>query len=272
MLWPDSFEAAALGSVASVQTTNQAASAYRNLAAAVYELDKPVGRSFGDIELYTELLKDTSGLIFEPAAGNGRMLISLASKGHAVQGTEPSADMRRLCERAATAAGVHAPIGAGLFSDINAVEAFEAVIIPAGSLQLVTSPQEVRDILERVHRALLPGGRLIFDLDSLRGLFETSPSARSWAIDDGLITLSELVESVSPADQVRTSQLRYERWVDGTLTEAQLEHFVLRFWGHHEMSTLLELCGFTDVQLHGDYQHGTAITAETTVATIVATK
>ncbi|WP_423494165.1 class I SAM-dependent methyltransferase [Microbacterium esteraromaticum] len=255
-----------------MQTTNQAASAYRNLAAAVYELDKPVGRSFGDVELYSELLKDVSGVIFEPAAGNGRVLIPFASKGHSVQGTEPSADMRRLCEQSADAAAVHAPITAGLFSDITAVEAYDAVIIPAGSLQLVTSAQEVRAILERIHRALVPGGRLIFDLDSLSGLFDTSPSARSWATDDGLITLSELVESVDPAGQVRTSQLRYERWVDGALAEAQLEHFVLRFWGHHEMSTLLELCGFTDMRTHGDYQQDAAVTAETAVTTIVATK
>lgn len=254
-----------------MQTTDQAASAYRNLAATVYELDKPVGRSFGDVELYSELLKDVSGVIFEPAAGNGRVLIPLASNGHSVQGTEPSADMRRLCEQAAAAAGVHAPIGAGLFSDITAVEAYDAVIIPAGSLQLVISPHEVRAILARVHRSLVPGGRFIFDLDSLSGLFESSPSARSWVTDEGLITLSELVESIDAAGQVRTSQLRYERWVDGALAEAQMEHFVLRFWGHHEISTLLELCGFTDVQLHGDYQQGGVINAETSIATIVAT-
>lgn len=249
----------------------QASSAYKNLAAAVYQLDKPVGRSFGDVEFYSELLAGTTGMVFEPAAGNGRVLIPLAASGHLVSGAEPSPDMRQLFEQAAAAAGVDAPVGAGSFTDIDAVEALHAVIVPAGSIQLLVSPADTRATLEKIHRALVPGGRLIFDLDSLSGLFDTAPRARSWSTDDGVLTLTETVESVDSAQQIRTSQLRYERWVDGALAEVQLEHFILRFWGLYEIRALLELCGFIDVQLHGDYQRDAAVTSDT-VTTVVATK
>ena len=43
---------------------------YGTLASWVYDLDKPVGRSFGDIEFYRERLSDCRGTILEPAVGN----------------------------------------------------------------------------------------------------------------------------------------------------------------------------------------------------------
>ncbi len=264
--------ASAADSVGQVQRTLQGVRAYRNLAAEVYHLDKPVGHSFGDVEFYGELLAGATGPIFEPAAGNGRVLIPLALDGHTASAAEPSPDMRRLFEQAAAAAGVDVPVGSGLFTDIDAVEAYEAVIIPAGSIQLLTSPAETRAALTRMHRSLVAGGRLIFDLDALGGLFASSASARSWPTDDGLITLTETIESIDPSTQTRTSQLRYERWVDGLLAESQLEHFILRFWGLHEMCALLELCGFVDVELHGDYRRGAPVTSSTEVTTVVAAK
>ncbi|MGR4010938.1 class I SAM-dependent methyltransferase [Leucobacter sp. 1207-22] len=246
--------------------------AYRSLAARVYEADKPVGRSFGDVEFYADLLSGTTGTIFEPAAGNGRVLIPLALRGLSVAGDEPSSDMRALCAQAAAAAGVEIPLGSGRFTDINVQDAYAAIIIPAGSLQLVTSPSEVRAAISGMYRALRPGGRLILDLDSLAGLYETAASARSWQDGDELLTLTEIVEQVDPMALTRTSQLRYELWQNGALVASELERFALRFWGPHEMATLLELCGFSDVSVHADYTLDVSPTAATEVVTLVATK
>ena len=41
------------------------ANVYESLAARVYELDKPTGHSFGDIEFYAELLDGCTGPILE---------------------------------------------------------------------------------------------------------------------------------------------------------------------------------------------------------------
>ena len=37
--------------------TDEKRAAYGSLAALVYDLDKPVGRSFGDVELYSDRLR-----------------------------------------------------------------------------------------------------------------------------------------------------------------------------------------------------------------------
>jgi hypothetical protein len=44
---------------------------YGRLAARAYQLDKPVGRSFGDIEFYTERLAGTAGTILEHGTQTG---------------------------------------------------------------------------------------------------------------------------------------------------------------------------------------------------------
>lgn len=50
---------------------------YSKLATEVYDLDKPIGHSFGDVEFYRERLKSCTGRILEPAAGTSRILIPL---------------------------------------------------------------------------------------------------------------------------------------------------------------------------------------------------
>ena len=55
---------------------------YGPLATEVYDLDKPIGHSFGDVEYYTRLLATISGRILEPATGTGRILILLLEAGH----------------------------------------------------------------------------------------------------------------------------------------------------------------------------------------------
>lgn len=42
---------------------------YQTLSAQVYQLDKPIGCSFGDVEYYAARLSGVVGKILEPAVG-----------------------------------------------------------------------------------------------------------------------------------------------------------------------------------------------------------
>ncbi len=50
---------------------------YQLLSTKVYNFDKPIGASFGDIEFYESCLNQlsTKSLILEPADGTGRLMI-----------------------------------------------------------------------------------------------------------------------------------------------------------------------------------------------------
>lgn len=68
---------------------------YQSLSAKVYNFDKPIGASFGDIEFYESCLNQLSikGPILEPAVGTGRLMIPLLKKGFDLKGFDTSKQM-----------------------------------------------------------------------------------------------------------------------------------------------------------------------------------
>jgi len=70
---------------------------YSNLSSEVYDLDKYIGRSFGDVEFYSERLANCTGRILEPGVGTGRMLIPLLEQGLKVDGFDVSEEMLNIC-------------------------------------------------------------------------------------------------------------------------------------------------------------------------------
>src|SRR5690625_3841203 len=54
---------------------------YSKLSSEVYDIDKYIGLSFGDVEFYSERLDSCAGPVLEPGVGTGRILIPLLEKG-----------------------------------------------------------------------------------------------------------------------------------------------------------------------------------------------
>ncbi|CAM5460619.1 hypothetical protein LSPH24S_00449 [Lysinibacillus sphaericus] len=70
---------------------------YHSISAEVYNLDKPIGTSFGDVEYYSDRLQHVKGKILEPAVGTGRILIPLLEQGFAIEGFDLSEEMLDYC-------------------------------------------------------------------------------------------------------------------------------------------------------------------------------
>ncbi|MBB4094165.1 class I SAM-dependent methyltransferase [Ochrobactrum pecoris] len=245
---------------------------YGNLAAWVYHLDKPVGRSFGDVELYRDLLGSASGPVLEPAVGNGRMLVSLLEAGFEVYGFDTSPEMLAYCETACSTRGLKANLSQQSFSDFTFDRTFSAVIVPAGSIQLVTDTKEALAVLRRFHDVLNVGGRLILDLDSIRWLSAPADAMRHWEDGDDMLTLQEERLETDFANQTTTSLLRYEQWNNGKLLNTEIETFTLRFWGIGEMELALRAAGFQSLKVHAGYERDGAITPDSEIFTFEALK
>lgn len=71
---------------------------YSSLSSEVYDMDKPIGHSFGDVEYYKERLASCEGPILEPATGTGRILIPLLEAGFSIDGFDISEEMLRFCK------------------------------------------------------------------------------------------------------------------------------------------------------------------------------
>lgn len=230
--------------------------AYGTLASHVYNLDKYIGRSFGDVEHYRDRLQDCKGAILEPAVGNGRMLIPLLEAGLQIEGFDASEDMLRHCRRECEARSLTPKLTRQTFESFAYDERFEAIIVPAGSLQLITDRSAAMCTLERFVDHLAPNGRLIVDLDPIDSFLGESRSIRKWQAEDGdwLTLTADRIETDFVA-QTTVSHLRYDRWTKGRLTASELELFSLRWWGVEEFASALRETGLVDIVVSGNYEH-----------------
>jgi hypothetical protein len=236
---------------------------YGSLASLAYQLDKPVGRSFGDVEFYLAALEGSSGTVLEPAVGNGRVMVPLLEAGVQLEGFDASPEMLALCAQNCAAHGLPAPVSQLRFEEFAGGGPYRAIIIPAGSLQLITDFGTALEVLARFRSSLDKGGRLIVDMGTPGAFFHTAARRRHWpASDDALLTLEETPASRDDLAQTVTWQHRYELWRNGELMRSELEVFTLRWWSSEEFRMALARCGFGEVRVYGDYDRSGALAAE----------
>ena len=232
---------------------------YSKLSSEVYDLDKPIGSSFGDIEYYAERLEGVSGKILEPAVGTGRMLIPLLEKGFDVDGFDSSTEMLEICWANCEDRGLDPVVFEASMESFESETDYQAIIISTGTFLLMHERDTSVQALHNFHRHLADGGRLIVDL-SLPGNIELEKTnTRTWNTPHGeVITVESKKVAVDWLNQYSIGQNRYEKWRDGELIATELERFPMRWYGIEEFKMLLEYAGFTEVTVSAGYQYGKA--------------
>lgn len=247
---------------------------YQSLSAKVYNFDKPVGKSFGDIEYYQSRLPTLNSTILEPAVGTGRMMIPLLQQGYQVRGFDLSIEMLNHCKDNLTTANLPRHIvQQASFTNFHYDETFDAIIIPSGTFLLMTDDEEITLALQKFYATLKVGGKIIFDLffqhhfQLGRTNIKTFPLS---AIEKITLTMTEA--EIDYAHQVATYIHRYERWTHNQLQETELETFRLKWLGVQEIQYRLKEVGFTDITISTDYQYKKSVTNETEIFTVEAFK
>jgi SAM-dependent methyltransferase len=239
---------------------------YGELSARVYELDKPAGRSLGgDVEFYTRRLEGITGDILEPAVGTGRMLVPLLQSGLSVAGYDLSEHMLRICRDNLAAAGLEADVFVGDMTVYTKPAAYEAILVPTGSIILLPDRDATVRALRCMRESLRPGGRLFVDVPPPRHLTGPVP-LRHWQDGDSeLITLETMHVYVDDVNQRVVRWLRYELWRDGRLVDTQLQNSPMLLFGVQEFRQLLREAGFTDIAVYGDYDEHAELTPDASI-------
>ena len=228
---------------------------YGTLATEIYEIDKPIGHSFGDVEYYAGLLAGVSGRILEPAAGTGRILIPLLEAGHEVEGLDTSAQMLAVCRQHCRDRGLDPVLHEADMTAFVRPGAYQAVIIPAGSFELLDGAQAAQQALACFRESLAPGGGLLLDIDPPELIARPEP-LRHWRRGSFLWTLQVMGAWYDSAANQTTRLLRYEKWQAGDLIMTELQWFRLQHWSLREFEGLLAGAGFTDIRVTADHRDG----------------
>ena len=128
-------------------------------------------------------------------------------------------------------------------------------------------------VLRRFFDHLAPGGVVVLDIHPLSFLAGGGEDRRQWTAENGdLLTLEGVRTRIDWIGQRSEARLRYERWRDNRLVEAQLEPMAQRFWGLDEFALALAAAGFTGVQACGGYERGRSVRPGDRVMTFEATR
>ena len=226
---------------------------YGALASEVYDLDKPIGTSFADVEYYLDQLKGVDGPVLEPAVGTGRVMIPLLVAGLNVEGFDTSPEMLGVCRRHCKERDLNPKLWEADMADFVRSDAYAAVIVPAGSFALLDGNDAARRALQCSYQSLRRGGQLIIDLDAPRH-DNALGAMRHWSSGEFILTLQTLHVEYNPAANQTTRWLRYDKWRDGELVSSELQPFRLQHWSIGEFSALLAKTGFGKIRTTADYR------------------
>lgn len=230
---------------------------YGRLSSEVYDIDKPIGHSFGDVEFYMNRLKNCKGNILEPGTGTGRILIPLLEKGLNVEGFDSSKDMLSICKSNCQKRGLHPKLFEGKMESFSLDIKYDAIIVPTGTFLLLYKREDSLKALRNFYNHLSIGGRLILDISLQTDMEIGIVSTRTWECSNGdIITLENKIVEVDYINQYTISHGRYEKWREGVLLQTELEYFPLRWYGIEEFKLILESIGFKDIMISSDYKLG----------------
>lgn len=233
-------------------TTNR----YGSLAAEIYDLDKPFGK-LPDTAFYLARLEGVRGPVLEPACGSGRTLVPLLEAGFDACGFDLSPDMLAQCRDRCAAKGFAPDLKLQRLEDFSYDRRFAAIVVPVASFTLLDAVGPAMAALKRFRDHLEPGGRLVIDVHPLSALARTGDDRRRWTAANGdLLTLEGVRATTDWIGQRVDYTIRYERWRDNRLVEAQLEPMAQRYWGVEEFRLALAASGFGEITVSADYVHG----------------
>jgi ubiquinone/menaquinone biosynthesis C-methylase UbiE len=223
--------------------------AYQKLCTQFYDIDKP-GEPAG-LDFYLGYANEAKGPIWEPMCGSGRFLIPLLKRGFDIEGTDASPFMLQACRERCKDLGLSARVYEQWLDQTQLPRQYGLVFIPSESFRLITEPLAIKESLKRVHAALLPGGKFVFDIERYQDQESSSwPWGGRWIErPDGAKIVISWMGHFDAKQRISHSLNRYELFKDGKLLETELEDFHLRQYTFEEIKGFLEAAGFGGVRM-----------------------
>jgi SAM-dependent methyltransferase len=227
---------------------------YGKLCTEFYDIDKPTAPP-EELAFYLEHARQANGAVLEAMCGSGRFLIPLMQASIDLDGLDASSDMLDACKCHCTQRGLGRELEPRLYQqflhEMDLPRKYKLVFIPAGSFALITDLTQIREALKRLRDVLLPGGRLLLEVDLHLNL-ESNPSG-NWCgrwikRPDGAILNLSWLTTLEAQTQTYASLERYEVFKDGQLIETELEETAGRSYMPGELEALLEEAGFVEVR------------------------
>jgi SAM-dependent methyltransferase len=227
-----------------------------------------------DLRFYQDMAESAGPAILEIGCGTGRVALALARAGKRVTGVDRSLAMlararARLAAEPPTVRSRVTLVQADIITMADAVPGpFALVLIPLNTLAHCTSLSERLSLLEAIRARLVPGGRLVIDLDlqGPRRLVEAPGQLwvqGIWPVDhdpgarDGeqAVLLSHFVSgAAAPAGDVVVITHFYDAQDRDGLVRRMISSMRLALLTRGEIEITLDRAGYAVEAVYGTYE------------------
>jgi SAM-dependent methyltransferase len=196
----------------------------------------------------------------DAGCGPGRLLRRCLRAGLDVEGSDISPDMLSICRRRCENVGVTPTLHLQATGRLDLPRRYGTVVM-CGAFGLNGSRSDDVDALRRIHHHLLPGGTLTFDsepgwADAHHWKLFADPDGLPTPWHDGAPTptrdgatiVADVRDvAVDRVEQSFTRDLRCHLVRAGTTVATETHRLVMRWYGVHELLSMLDAAGFVDV-------------------------
>lgn len=128
-------------------------------------------------------------------------------------------------------------------------------MIPSSSFSLLTTNEEISFNLSSLYKALRPGGRFLFEVETPLNCEEYQ---NIWAVSsvdksDGSKIVLSTSTHFNPTTQIQSTLCRYELWQCNQVIATEVEDFRLRLHNPIEIEIMLKEAGFKLIKRRTPY-------------------
>jgi SAM-dependent methyltransferase len=189
--------------------------------------------------------------LLEPMCGTGFFLIPLMEAGADIDGLDSSPHMLDICRNKCAGKGLIPRLYEQRLEVMALPRKYAFILIPDRSFAHVYTKDIAQTCLQQLSEYLLPGGWLIVDIKTppKPGEFG-APGQTDFSVEDrpdGSTIFATSVWSEREAGRVIRNWSKYERYVQGTLTQVEIFDYNERFYDRAEFTEMLHLAGFATI-------------------------
>ena len=249
---------------------------YQSLEAELHDLFWEAEGPSAELPLLRQFLKRHSGVSLELGCGSGRLLLPLLKEGFELDGIDNAPAMIALCRESAREKGLTPELHCCDLFALPPNKTYQAVTIPAFTLQLLPDPIAA---VRRLGEILPANGGLYFSVFYPWAELEKELPENEFYPDheiilpDGTTARIETKHSLDRQQQILTRVHRYSILKDKTVLKEHQSTQTIRYCSDEDWQHLLEATGFKVQRVIYDFDPQESDSEETSgVSTFIARK
>ncbi len=220
--------------------------------------DLVFGNTQQDLYFYQSFIEAHQPAL-EIGSGTGRLLLAYLKHGFKVEGIEPNQENNSLLLQKSRSLNLKPLIYSQNLQELNLDKKYKLIYLPLYIFQNIIDRADAVNSLKLIYNHLEKNSLILISIfipwNDPTGTWEGTWRLRASAVDlqnNEIINCSESLV-FDKFEQIQTKQIKYDLFSNNILNQSLLMKLQFRCYSRFELTMMLELAGFKDIEIFGDY-------------------